>query len=78
MSARTPSAPAQTRTPPPAGRDPHEIRLPWWSVALPAMAFAVLLMLPSGASDAHAATGSPSAVAQVLERIQEVLAHRGA
>ena len=37
-----------------------EVRLPWWGVALPAAAFAVLLLLLAGPADAHAASGPAS------------------
>ncbi|MEV6649489.1 hypothetical protein [Streptomyces sp. NPDC051219] len=67
MSART-----HTRSIPPAGG--VEVRLPWWAVALPAIAFAVLLLLIVGPGEAHAASGDP-AVAELLERIRRTLAH---
>ncbi|MGX1884143.1 hypothetical protein [Streptomyces sp. NPDC055287] len=57
--------------PPASGID---IRLPWWAVALPALAFAVLLLLIVGPGEAQAATGDP-AVAHLVERIQQTLSH---
>ncbi|MFD1272148.1 hypothetical protein ACFQ51_10095 [Streptomyces kaempferi] len=36
-----------------------EIRLPWWAVALPALAFATLLLLLLNPADAHAAAATP-------------------
>ncbi|WP_455355780.1 hypothetical protein [Streptomyces sp. SYSU K217416] len=67
MSART-----QTRSIAPA-RGGVEARLPWWAVLLPAIAFAVLLLLIVGPGEAHAAGGEPG-VAELLERIQQTLA----
>ncbi|MFD0026259.1 hypothetical protein [Streptomyces sp. NPDC058382] len=49
-----------------------EIRLPWWAVALPAIAFGALLLLIAGPGQAQAATGEP-AVGQLLERITNLL-----
>lgn len=51
-----------------------EIRLPWWAVALPAVAFGALLLLITGPGQAHAATGN-SAVGQLLQRIVDLLIH---
>ncbi|MFF2408375.1 hypothetical protein [Streptomyces sp. NPDC058092] len=45
-----------------------EVRLPWWAVALPAIAFAALLLMIVGSGDAHAATADP-ALGRLLERI---------
>ncbi|MEV8563995.1 hypothetical protein AB0436_00120 [Streptomyces sp. NPDC051322] len=66
MSARTYTS-SHPRT-----RGGVEVRLPWWAVALPAIAFAALLLLISAPGQAHAAAGDP-AVAHVLQRIQESL-----
>jgi hypothetical protein len=60
----------------PAPRDSYEVQLPWWAIALPAVAFAALLMLLAGSADARAATGSQSGLAQVLDRVQEVVLHQ--
>ncbi|MFD3576011.1 hypothetical protein [Streptomyces sp. NPDC058644] len=49
-----------------------EIQLPWWAIALPAIAFAALLLLILNPADAHAASGEP-VVTNVLERIQETV-----
>ncbi|MCX5139356.1 MULTISPECIES: hypothetical protein [unclassified Streptomyces] len=65
--------PARTHTPstrPDAGA--VEVRLPWWAVALPAVAFAALLLLMAGPGQAHAAAGDP-AVGRLLERIVDLL-----
>ena len=68
MAART-----HTRSPRPASAG-VEVRLPWWAVALPAVAFAaLLLLLISGSGEAHAATGD-SEIGQLLERIVDLLA----
>ncbi|MEU6482295.1 hypothetical protein ABZ858_36625 [Streptomyces sp. NPDC047017] len=47
-------------------------RLPWWALALPALAFATLLVLILNPSHAHAAPGDP-AVTQLLQRAQALL-----
>ncbi|MET9518767.1 hypothetical protein [Streptomyces sp. NPDC002994] len=70
MAAR---AHPRTHTPV-AGPSGVGIRLPWWAVALPALAFAVLLLLIAGPGEAHAATGDPT-VAYLVERIQQALSH---
>ncbi|MFF8292345.1 hypothetical protein ACF068_24355 [Streptomyces sp. NPDC016309] len=73
MPART----QQRRTPAiPVGRASSggaDTRLPWWSLALPVLAFAVLFGLLTGSGEAHAAGGDP-AVARILEQIQHTLA----
>lgn len=68
MSART-----HTRLHP-ATTGGVEIRLPWWALALPALAFVTLLLLILNPSDAHAATGDP-AVTHLVERVQQLIAH---
>ncbi|MET7455583.1 hypothetical protein ABZT03_27580 [Streptomyces sp. NPDC005574] len=65
------SAPTHTR-PHPAPRGGVDIRLPWWALALPALAFITLLVLILNPSDAQAATGDP-AITQVFQRLQELL-----
>ncbi|MEU6066266.1 hypothetical protein ABZ864_17770 [Streptomyces sp. NPDC047082] len=67
MSART-----HTR-PHPATTGGVDIRLPWWALALPALAFVTLLLLILNPSDAHAATGDP-AVTHLVERVQQLVA----
>ncbi|MDX2558046.1 hypothetical protein PV371_00085 [Streptomyces sp. TX20-6-3] len=49
-----------------------DTRLPWWALALPAVAFVALLMLMTGPGEAHAAVGAPG-VGGFLERIQQTL-----
>lgn len=66
MSART-----HTR-PHPATTGSVDIRLPWWALALPALAFAALLLLILNPADAHAATGDPS-ISHLFERIQQTV-----
>ncbi|MEU1461803.1 hypothetical protein ABZ467_14105 [Streptomyces sp. NPDC005727] len=66
--------PVRTHTRPhPATTGGVDIRLPWWALALPALAFAVLLALILNPSDAHAA-GTDPAITQLLERAQRLLA----
>lgn len=66
--------PARTHTRPhPATTGGVDIRLPWWALALPALAFVALLTLILNPSDAHAATGDP-AITQLLARVQQLLA----
>lgn len=66
MSARTHSRPL------PATTRGVDIRLPWWALALPALAFVALLVLMLNPSDAHAATGDP-AIAHILERARDLV-----
>ena len=64
------SAPTHTR-PHPATRGGVDIRLPWWALALPALAFISLLVLILNPSDAQAATGDP-AITHIFQRLQEL------
>ncbi|MCM1968576.1 hypothetical protein [Streptomyces sp. G1] len=66
MSAPTHLAPGHPSTPRAAGAD---ARLPWWALALPALAFGLLLILLAGSGQAHAASGEGSALVQVTERL---------
>ena len=66
MSARTHSRPH------PATTGGVDIRLPWWALALPTLAFIVLLALMLNPSDAHAAGGDP-AITHLVERAQQLL-----
>ncbi|MFF2963383.1 hypothetical protein ACFVT1_31735 [Streptomyces sp. NPDC057963] len=45
-----------------------EVRLPWWAIALPAIAFAALLLLIVGSEDTSVATADP-AIGRLFERI---------
>ncbi|MFZ3556599.1 MULTISPECIES: hypothetical protein [unclassified Streptomyces] len=60
------SAPTHTR-PRTAAPGRVDIRLPWWAIVLPAVAFVALLLLILNPSDAQAASGDPS--------IMRMLAH---
>ncbi|MEV2217269.1 hypothetical protein AB0H86_38595 [Streptomyces sp. NPDC050997] len=65
------SAPMHTR-PHSAPRDGLDIRLPWWALALPTLAFVVLLALILNPTDAQAATGDP-AVTRLFEHVQQLI-----
>ncbi|MEU6536306.1 hypothetical protein [Streptomyces sp. NPDC047000] len=65
------SAPLQTRHHP-AATGGVDIRLPWWALALPALAFITLLLLILNPVDAHAASGDP-VVAHFIERAQQLI-----
>lgn len=67
MSART-----HTR-PHPAPRGGADTRLPWWALALPALAFVALLSLILNPADAHAAAGEHT-IAHLVERAQQLIA----
>ncbi|MFJ3310169.1 hypothetical protein ACIPSA_45700 [Streptomyces sp. NPDC086549] len=67
MSART-----HTR-PHPATTGGVDIRLPWWALALPTLAFVALFLLILSPSNAHAATGDP-ALTHLFERAQQLIA----
>ncbi|MFJ2773004.1 hypothetical protein [Streptomyces sp. NPDC087300] len=56
----------------PADAGSVEVQLPWWAIALPALAFAALLLLILNPADAHAASGEPM-VTQLLEHIRETI-----
>ncbi|MER6169387.1 hypothetical protein [Streptomyces violaceorubidus] len=66
------STPTHTR-PPQATRGGVDIRLPWWALALPVLAFVALLLLILDPADAHAAAEQP-AMAQLLERLEQLTA----
>ncbi|MFE9437412.1 hypothetical protein ACFYO2_00100 [Streptomyces sp. NPDC006602] len=66
------SAPTHTR-PHPATRGGVDSRLPWWAVALPTLAFIVLLALILNPTDAQAASSDP-AVTHLVERVQQLIA----
>ncbi|MFE3162434.1 hypothetical protein [Streptomyces sp. NPDC059224] len=66
--------PARTHTlPRPATPGSVDVRLPWWALALPALAFVALLVLILNPADAHATTGDP-AVTHLVERVQQIVA----
>ncbi|MFJ1644985.1 hypothetical protein [Streptomyces sp. NPDC088258] len=62
-----------SRTSPQAPSGGLDVRLPWWSIALPALAFGVLFLLMTGPEQAHAATGDPT-VGRILEHIRMTFA----
>ncbi|MCQ9133508.1 MULTISPECIES: hypothetical protein [Streptomyces] len=66
------SAPAHTR-PRPAAPGGVDTRLPWWALALPALAFAGLLLLILNPADAQAA-GSDPVITHLVERVQMLIA----
>ncbi|MGW0596325.1 hypothetical protein ACWD11_04180 [Streptomyces sp. NPDC002776] len=66
------SAPTQT-APHSARRGGVDIRLPWWALALPVLAFVTLLVLILDPAEAHAATADP-AITQLFERVQQLMA----
>ncbi|MFI9148800.1 hypothetical protein [Streptomyces sp. NPDC053367] len=65
-------APTHTR-PHPATTGGVGTRLPWWALALPTLAFLALFALILDPSEAHATTGGGPAVAELLERAQQLL-----
>ncbi|MEW2050340.1 hypothetical protein [Streptomyces sp. NPDC005476] len=65
------SAPTRTR-PHPAVPGGVDSRLPWWALALPMLAFTVLLVLILNPADAQAATGDP-AITHLVERVQQLV-----
>ncbi|MFF7390067.1 hypothetical protein ACFZAE_16710 [Streptomyces scabiei] len=67
MSARTHPRPH------PATTSGVGVRLPWWALALPTLAFVTLLLLISDPAQAQAADGD-SVIADLLERIRNALA----
>ncbi|MET9412029.1 hypothetical protein ABZX90_40885 [Streptomyces sp. NPDC002935] len=68
MSAHTHTRPHPVTT----GR--VDIRLPWWALALPTLAFITLLLMILNPADAHAA-GSDPAITHLFERVQQTLQH---
>ncbi|MFI8188255.1 hypothetical protein ACIF8T_05495 [Streptomyces sp. NPDC085946] len=69
-------APTHTR-PHPATRGGVDIRLPWWALALPALAFVTLFVLILNPADAHAVADDPAltySITHLFERIQQFTA----
>ncbi|MET4923979.1 hypothetical protein P3L51_16680 [Streptomyces sp. PSRA5] len=64
-------APTHTRSHRPSAHG-VDIRLPWWAVVLPALAFAALLLLMAGPGQAAASAGEPG-VGHVVIQIQQTL-----
>ncbi|MEU0686537.1 hypothetical protein [Streptomyces uncialis] len=61
------------RTSSPVSTPRVEIRLPWWALLLPAVAFVILLGLLLNPAEAQAASAEPGAT-QLLERVRDLLA----
>ncbi|MFI1652449.1 hypothetical protein ACH4XT_36730 [Streptomyces avidinii] len=75
------SAPMHIRPLPPGRSGPRArattgagTRLHWWALALPALAFGLLLLLLAGSGEAHAATGEVSGLVQVAEQLLRAVA----
>jgi len=66
------SAPTHTR-PHPATTGGVDIRLPWWALTLPALAFIVLLVMMLNPTDAQAAASDPM-ITHLFERAQQLIA----
>ncbi|MFE0426643.1 hypothetical protein [Streptomyces sp. NPDC058953] len=49
-------------------------RLPWWGIALPVLAFALLLALIAEPARAEAANGQP-VIAPMVEYLRQLLSH---
>ncbi|MEV6017677.1 MULTISPECIES: hypothetical protein [unclassified Streptomyces] len=67
------SAPTHTRLHP-ATTGRVDIRLRWWALALPTLAFITLLLMILNPVDAHAATGDPT-IAHLFERVRQAVMH---
>jgi hypothetical protein len=65
------SAPTHTR-PHPATTGGVDINLPWWALALPALAFIVLLVMMLNPTDAQAAASDPM-ITHLFERAQQLI-----
>ncbi|MFJ2027569.1 hypothetical protein ACIODW_27680 [Streptomyces sp. NPDC087897] len=64
-------APTDPRSPRPAVAGVG-IRLPWWALALPAVAFVALLAMILSPGQAHAATGT-SVIGHLIEQALQLL-----
>lgn len=53
-----------------------QMRLPWWALALPSLAFLALLTLILAAPEARAAAGGAAGVRELLELLRDVLFQR--
>ncbi|GHB35055.1 hypothetical protein GCM10010347_00210 [Streptomyces cirratus] len=71
---------APTHTPPVARRRPFtpgtgaDARLHWWALALPALAFCLLLLLLAGSGEAHAASGEGTSLLHVTAQLLRAVA----
>ncbi|WP_338320635.1 hypothetical protein, partial [Streptomyces lonarensis] len=62
----------------PSPRSTAQTRVPWWALLLPAVAFAVLLLLPTATAGAAAdgpGRDQSQPVAELLERVHRALLH---
>ncbi|MEU9299245.1 hypothetical protein [Streptomyces sp. NPDC048269] len=50
-----------------------DARLHWWALALPALAFGLLLILLAGSGGAHAATGEATGLIHVTQQLLRVV-----
>ncbi|GAA0279402.1 hypothetical protein GCM10010302_16390 [Streptomyces polychromogenes] len=67
-TTHTPSLPARSVRRP--GAYAHtSARLHWWTLALPALTFGLLLLLLAGSGQAQAAAGEPSGLVQVTREL---------
>ncbi|MFE4638200.1 hypothetical protein ACFRJ1_33195 [Streptomyces sp. NPDC056773] len=69
MSAPTHLAPRHPAAPRALRATGADARLPWWALALPALAFGLLFILLAGSGEAHAASGEGSTLVHVTERL---------
>ncbi|MFD8148394.1 hypothetical protein [Streptomyces sp. NPDC059708] len=65
-TTHTPSLPARRR---PGAYAHTSARLHWWTLALPALAFGLLLLLLAGSGQAQAADGQSSGLVQVSREL---------
>ncbi|MBT2405839.1 MULTISPECIES: hypothetical protein [unclassified Streptomyces] len=63
-----PTAPSRRR-----GAAGANARLHWWTLALPALAFGLLLLLLAGSGEAHAASGEVSGLVRLTEQLLRVV-----
>ncbi|MFG2878038.1 hypothetical protein ACGFYU_24050 [Streptomyces sp. NPDC048337] len=68
MSAPTHTRSLPTRPGPAARAGAAEARLHWWALALPALAFGLLLLLLAGSGEAHAESGEASGLLHVTQQ----------
>ncbi|MFB8127584.1 hypothetical protein ACFVG1_31570 [Streptomyces bacillaris] len=73
-SRRRPSVPRHPAALHRPAADRAEIRLPWWAVALPVVAFGALLIMIMSPGQAQAATADPG-LGQLIERTLQLLSH---
>ncbi|MFF5832518.1 hypothetical protein ACFY8H_31130 [Streptomyces bacillaris] len=74
VASRSPSVPRHPAALHRPAADRAEIRLPWWAVALPVVAFGALLIMIMSPGQAQAATADPG-LGQLIERTLQLLSH---